>query len=54
VDLPGYGYARVPEQLRAVWKPLIETYLKESPALRGVLQLIDVRRTTPPTRISRC
>lgn len=44
VDLPGYGYARVPDQLRAVWKPLIETYLKESSALRGVLQLIDVRR----------
>lgn len=45
VDLPGYGYARVPDHLRAVWKPLIETYLKESSALRGVLQLIDVRRT---------
>ncbi len=44
VDLPGYGYARVPEQLRSVWKPLIETYLRQSEALRGVLQLIDVRR----------
>lgn len=44
VDLPGYGYARVPEHLRSIWKPLIETYLRESPALRGVLQLIDVRR----------
>jgi len=44
VDLPGYGYARVPEHLRAAWKPLIETYLGQSAALRGVLQLIDVRR----------
>lgn len=44
VDLPGYGYARVPEKLREAWKPLIETYLQRSPALRGVLQLIDVRR----------
>ena len=43
VDLPGYGYARVPKALRGAWKPLIEHYLKESDALRGVIQLIDVR-----------
>ena len=43
VDLPGYGYARVPENLRVAWKPLIETYLRQSESLRGVLQLIDVR-----------
>lgn len=43
VDLPGYGYARVPVALRAQWKPLIETYLGASPDLRGVLQLLDVR-----------
>lgn len=43
VDLPGYGYARVPDHLRANWKPLIEAYLRRSPALRGVLQLVDVR-----------
>jgi GTP-binding protein len=43
VDLPGYGYARVPVALRAQWKPLIETYLGQSPDLRGVLQLLDVR-----------
>lgn len=43
VDLPGYGYARVPEKMRAAWKPLIEEYLRGSSALRGVLQLIDSR-----------
>ena len=45
VDLPGYGYARVPEKMKEGWKPLIETYLRDSTALRGVLQLIDVRRS---------
>jgi GTP-binding protein len=43
VDLPGYGYARVPDRVRAAWKPLMEDYLKRSDALQGVLQLIDVR-----------
>ncbi|MGZ3607911.1 MAG: ribosome biogenesis GTP-binding protein YihA/YsxC, partial [Syntrophales bacterium] len=28
VDLPGYGYAKVPEASRKEWKPMIETYLK--------------------------
>ncbi len=41
-DLPGYGFARVPGNLRGRWKPLIEGYLGE-PALRGVIQLIDSR-----------
>jgi GTP-binding protein len=43
VDLPGYGYARVPDRIRAAWKPLMEDYLERSDALQGVLQLIDVR-----------
>lgn len=43
VDLPGYGYARVPKHLRGAWKPLIEGYLRRSGALRGVVQLIDSR-----------
>lgn len=47
VDLPGYGYARVPKTLRGAWKPLIEGYLRGSAALRGVVQLVDVRH--PPT-----
>jgi GTP-binding protein len=42
-DLPGYGYARVSKERRAEWKPLIDGYLRGSPELRGVVQLLDVR-----------
>ncbi len=42
-DLPGYGYARISKARKAEWRPLIEGYLSESPALRGVVQLLDVR-----------
>ncbi|MFW6080028.1 MAG: ribosome biogenesis GTP-binding protein YihA/YsxC [Gemmatimonadota bacterium] len=43
VDLPGYGYARVPEAVRERWADLIEGYLSASPRLRGVVQLVDGR-----------
>ena len=43
-DLPGYGYARISKERRAVWGPLIESYLRESQALRGVILLMDIRR----------
>jgi GTP-binding protein len=43
-DLPGYGYARISKERRAEWRPLIESYLRRSPRLRGVVLLIDVRR----------
>jgi GTP-binding protein len=42
-DLPGYGYAKVSKTRKAEWLPLIEGYLRASPALRGVVQLLDVR-----------
>ncbi|HUG42235.1 MAG TPA: ribosome biogenesis GTP-binding protein YihA/YsxC [Longimicrobiales bacterium] len=48
VDLPGYGYARVPQAVRGAWKPLIEGYLGRSADLRGVVQLIDARRAPTP------
>ena len=44
-DLPGYGYARVSKEARSTWRPLIEGYLTSSPKLRGVVQLLDARRT---------
>jgi GTP-binding protein len=44
VDLPGYGYAKISKERRAEWRPLIEGYLRGSSNLRGVVQLIDVRR----------
>lgn len=43
-DLPGYGYARVSKEARAAWRPLIEGYLTNSPALRGIVLLLDARR----------
>jgi GTP-binding protein len=42
-DLPGYGYAKISKTRKAEWLPLIEGYLRASPALRGVVQLLDVR-----------
>ena len=47
VDLPGYGYARVPEAKRATWAGLIEWYLSSSGKVRGVVHLVDSRH--PPT-----
>jgi GTP-binding protein len=51
VDLPGYGYARISKEKRAEWRPLIEGYLRNSPELRGIVQLLDVRHD--PTRDDR-
>jgi len=44
VDLPGYGYAAVHQEMRESWRPLIETYLADRKTLAGVLLLIDIRR----------
>lgn len=43
VDLPGYGYAKVPVAVRQAWQPLIEWYVGNTEPLKGVVQLIDVR-----------
>jgi GTP-binding protein len=43
-DLPGYGYARISKEKKADWKPLIEGYLRRTPSLAGVVQLLDIRR----------
>lgn len=45
VDLPGYGYAKVSKSVRAQWGPMIEGYLTGRSELRGILLLVDVRRT---------
>ncbi len=44
VDLPGYGYARVPESMRRSWRALVEGYIKASHNLKGFILLIDSRR----------
>ena len=43
VDLPGYGFARVPEAMRQKWRDLIEAYLSRRKNLRGVVLIIDIR-----------
>ncbi len=43
VDLPGYGYAKVPESVRRKWKNLVEAYLSERKTLRNVVLIIDSR-----------
>lgn len=44
VDLPGYGYARVPAAIQRQWGPMIETYLTSRADLRGLILLVDIRR----------
>jgi GTP-binding protein len=44
VDLPGYGYARVSKEKKAGWKPLIESYMRRTTQLRGIVLLLDIRR----------
>jgi GTP-binding protein len=48
VDLPGYGYAKVPEQMRAGWKKLIEDFLKRGHPIALAMQLIDSRQEPTP------
>jgi GTP-binding protein len=44
VDLPGYGYARVPDRVRKSWGPMVESYLGSRRTLRLVVFLLDIRR----------
>jgi GTP-binding protein len=44
VDLPGYGYAKVPTAVRKKWGPMIETYLSGRRSLKGVVVIMDIRR----------
>jgi GTP-binding protein len=43
VDLPGYGFARAPAEVRQRWGPLVESYLATSDELLGVVVLVDSR-----------
>jgi GTP-binding protein len=43
VDLPGYGYAKANEEVKAKWGKMIENYLHKSKQLRRVFLLIDIR-----------
>ena len=43
VDLPGYGYAKASEEVKAKWGKMIENYLHTSKRLKAVFLLIDIR-----------
>ncbi len=45
VDFPGYGYAKAPESVRRTWAPMIEAYLKTRVNIKGIVLIMDARRT---------
>jgi GTP-binding protein len=48
VDLPGYGFARVPLAIKHAWRGLVEGYLSARRPLRAVIVLVDARRGIEP------
>lgn len=48
VDLPGYGYARVPPEVKAKWETLLSRYLQERDALVGMVLIMDARHPLTP------
>jgi len=47
VDLPGYGYAKVSQNVRSRWGSMVESYLTGRPTFRGMVHIMDIRH--PPT-----
>ena len=45
VDLPGYGYAKVPQSVQQKWQKELERYLENREALNGLVLLVDIRRS---------
>jgi GTP-binding protein len=44
VDLPGYGFAKVPRPLQEHWKTLLEAYFRDRSSLKALFLIVDVRR----------
>lgn len=42
-DLPGYGYAKVPEKIKRHWQHTLELYLRQRQSLRGLILMMDIR-----------
>ncbi len=45
VDLPGYGFAKVPLSVKKAWGPMMRTYLERRECLKAVVFILDIRRT---------
>lgn len=43
MDLPGYGYAKVPEKVQRDWQQLLSFYFEERQSLRGLILIMDIR-----------
>jgi len=52
VDIPGYGYAKVPASVKKKWGPMIETYITTRKTLKGVVLIMDIRRTPGPEEMN--
>lgn len=52
VDIPGFGYAKVPLAIRRSWAPMIETYLTTRRTLKGLVLILDSRRTPGPEELA--
>ena len=52
VDIPGYGYAKVPVSVKKKWGPMIETYLTTRKTLKGIVLILDIRRTPGPEEMN--
>jgi GTP-binding protein len=48
VDLPGYGYAKVPEAMRLQWREVIDGYLRDRTSLRALVLMMDIRLPMTP------
>src|SRR3990167_6869329 len=48
IDLPGYGYAKVPPAMKKQWQTLIETYLRTRNSLKGLILVMDIRHPFKP------
>lgn len=48
VDLPGYGFAQVPLEVRKKWRPMVEEFFKGDSRIKLVILIVDVRREPNP------
>lgn len=49
VDLPGYGYAQVPEEMKRKWQASLSEYLQKRQSLKGLVLLMDIRHPLKDT-----
>lgn len=48
VDLPGYGFAKVPEAVKNKWTRLLESYFQQRQCLKGLVHIMDIRHPLKP------